>query len=686
MTFTPDLKKLFDARGVALVGATSDLTKFGSWPLQYIKRFGYQGVVYGVNPKYDKLFDWPCVPQVSDLPPEVEAVLIMLPAVAAVEATEECGRHGIKTVVIMSSGFAEAGDDGRALQDRLYEIAQKYEITICGPNTDGVVNYQTGQVLSHQPIMQRSFIFNKGGITVISHSGAMTSAILSRLLVRGLGVNCVVACGNQLIVTMEDYLHYFADDPFTDVVILFVEAVRNPPAMREAIARCRKNGKRVVVLKIGESEGAQKAALSHTGAVAGSYRNTIAYFEKQGAICVESLETMAVTVEILSKLPNLDPAADVAIVSCSGGNAALMADCCQRLGVKVREIGPAAYEKLEKLSQATKPANPYDLAGLFSKEFVAEVLSIFLEDGFKTLIFGLGVFPDPLRDFIIEAVVEASDGGFANTFIYCPAPEPSDLAMIEGHRIVLAQDLDPVLRTLASVSGSSCEEGDVIDHTVGRFDSPKKRDEHSLKQWVSEIGIKAPRSVVVQEGSAVNLGELTRPVVVKGLSETVAHKTELDLVEVGLWRDDEIQASVERIAGRLASIDPASDQVLIEEMISGGIEVLLGCVRDPQLGPVVVVGAGGILAELLSDNVILVPPFSRQEIVSKLKRTRIWKLLGGYRGRVYDREALIGAVLLMGDLAVGLEEMCSLEINPLFVMQQGVLAGDVKLEIETRAH
>jgi acetate---CoA ligase (ADP-forming) len=681
MTARNSLQKLFSAKAIAVIGASADTSKLGSWPFLCLRRLGYQGGVYGVNPKYDKLFDWPCVPSIADLPDEVEAAIIMLKAGPAVDAAEACGRHGILAVVIGASGFGETGAAGRLLEERLLHIANQYGLALCGPNGDGIASFQTGQALCFQPILLRDMPFTAGGVTLISHSGAMISMILSRLLPRGVGMNAVVACGNQIVLSMEDYLDHFAQDGATEVIVLFVEAIRRPMAMREALARCRTAGKRVVVLKIGESTGGLKAAASHTGAIAGSYPNSIAFFEKEGATCVNDLEQLALVVEALTKLPSPMPALDIAIVSYSGGLAALAADCCERSGIKVREIGSRAAQTLAELSQMSQPCNPYDLAGRYSKEFVADVLSAFAQDGFKVLLFGLGVLPDPPRGGVLQAIAEAAQTIFPHTFIFCPAPESIDLAFVAENGLVLIEEVEPALRALSALSSTR-----IVTQLHGRTNSaslttpPATLDERSLKSWLSVLGIQSPRSVVV-DGRPPSINQFNRPLVVKGLTQLVAHKTEEGLVELGLYDDGQLQDAVARVRDRLRRVDPEAGSVLVEEMVTDGIEVFLGCVRDPILGPVVAVGAGGILVEFLKDSVVLIPPFTRMEAEIELGRTRVWHLLAGFRGRTYDREALLDAVEVLGQLAQGVAELQSLEINPLFVLPRGVLAGDAKLKL-----
>jgi len=677
-----NLDKLFDARAVAVIGASNDLGKVSAWPMLCLQRQGYVGKVYAVNPKYQEVLGRPCVPSIADLPPEVEAGIIVLPAAAAVAAVEECGAKGIRAVVVGASGFGESGADGKQLERRLRAAAEQYDMAIVGPNSNGVANFRTGQALSYQPRLQAEPPIDKGGTTVISHSGAMVSAIVSKFVEHKIGLNAVVACGNQTVLSMEDYLDYFARDPNTSTLVLFVETIKDPDAMRSALAWCRSQRKVVVVLKVGASEAGQRAAASHTGAVAGSFVNTIAFFDKEGAICVDDLEELAVTVDCVSRQTFPIERPKVAIITISGGLAALIADSAQRAGIAVENLSSEAAAALTSVSQSGAPTNPYDLAR-YSPELVGNVMKAFASDSFNVLLVGIPVIASHVRAEILRVIASVAATTFPHVYFYCSSVAPEDFELLAGYGPVVAKELHPLLSSLSRLHAwrppmkamDSPEPMPAPSPIAG----PSGTDEWSIKAWLGAHGLRSPKSMLFM--SSDRLSELRRPIVLKGASDKVAHKTELGLVQVGLTDDSEIDAAAARMSALLREVDSNARGVMAEEMILGAVEAYVGCTRDPKLGVVVAVGSGGIDLELVRDVVVLVAPFTRMEAMAKLENTHLWRVLTGFRGRHFDAEGLLDAVELIGRLGISLPGLVSLEVNPLFVTGRGVFAGDAKLVI-----
>jgi acetate---CoA ligase (ADP-forming) len=596
----------------------------------------------------------------------VAAAIIVLPAEAAVEAVADCARRGIGAVVVGASGFAEAGPAGRELEERLREIAEERSMAVVGPNSNGVASLRSGQALAFQPILQAPGL-PVGTVSVVSQSGAMISAIVARLAARGVGLNGLVSCGNQAVLTMEQFVGHLADDASTELLVLFVEAVSDAAAMRDALLACSRRGKPVVALKVGASAAGTRAAASHTGALAGSYENTVAFLEKWGAVVIEDLEELTVTVEALTRRPL--PAAEprTAVITISGGLAALVADSAQRVGVAVPEPG------------ADGLANPYDLAR-YTPELVRGVMQGFAGDGFNVLVAGVGVLAEHVRAGILKVIAEEAAAAFGHVYFYLAGGETAeDRRLLAESGAVASDDLAVLLRVIRNLHRRRVPAGAPVAGDATPVAAPEQVDERAVKAWLTGHGLPAPRSALYSSPGSISA--LRRPVVLKGVSGRVAHKTELGLVEVGLSGDEEIAAAAAGIARRLGEADPDAVGVLAEEMVDGALEAFVGCVRDPVLGPVVVVGSGGTLVELVRDVAVLVPPLTREEVQAKLEGTILWRRLSGYRGRRYDADALVEAVLLVARLGAGVPGLESLEVNPLFVTESGVLAGDAKLTL-----
>ena len=677
------IAKLFTAKSVALIGATPDLTKLGSSAIVAMRNLGFQGAIHAVNPRYDTMMGCPCVASIADLPDGVEAAMIMVPAEPALTAIEDCAKKGIKAIVLIPQGFGESGGAGQARDERVIDLARRHGLAICGPNTNGLANPRSGLAMAIAPIFQYAGRVKPGHVAVLSQSGAMVSDVLAKLGERGVGIARTVSCGNELLVTIADYLSVMAEDPEVRTIVLFLETIRDVDALRRSLAQCRQAGKAVAAIKVGQSESGRKAALSHTGAIAGSWRNTVAFLEREGVLVAEDVETLAAIAELVGRFdwPMKEPP-KLFVVAISGGFAALAADEMSRIGLSLTDPSPDAAAELRTLPNQSLPVNPYDLAA--QNAIIPKVADVFRRDGFNQFIFGLALLKPDIRVLVQKLILDARATGFEQVYVCAPEVEREELEFFNAHGISLSGETRPLFKAmhkLANWRGPSVEAppaamrdfGGILPAAAGLV------DEAAGKAVLARLGIPVPRSIVARsEHDLAQAASLRRPLVVKGLSATIAHKSEHGLVALGLSDDAAIAEAFRRVRANLARADPASDSILVEEMASGGLEAIIGVERDPVVGPVVVLGAGGILVELLDDAVVLKPPFTAEEADAALARTKFGRLLAGYRGRSHDRAALIRAAILVGDFAMAEPRLESLDINPLFVLESGVVAADAK--------
>ncbi|MBS7700240.1 MULTISPECIES: acetate--CoA ligase family protein [unclassified Chelatococcus] len=677
------IDKLFNAKAVAIVGATPDLTKLGSSAIVAMHNLGYKSEIWAVNPRYTEIMGHPCVASVDDLPPQIEAAMLNVPADAAIEALEACARKGIKAVVLVAQGFGEAGGKGLERDARVVAAARHYGMAITGPNTNGLANAVNGQALAIAPAYQFAGRVKPGSVALVSQSGAMVSTILTKLTQRGVGISKTVTCGNELILNVADYLAYMVEDPETSVIVLFLETIRDGEELKRSLALARAAGKPVVAIKIGQSDSGQKAALSHTGAIAGSYRNTAAFLGRQGVLVADNIETLAALTElVLRQSWPLDRPAKPCVVSISGGFAALAADEMTRCGLVLADPSPAAAAELSALPTQSHAVNPYDIAA--QNALIPAIIDIFKRDGFNQLIFGLALLKDDIRRPVIQMILDAKAAGFPQVYIASPEVEPEEKVLFHRHGITVSEDPRPLfqaLELLARWKGPRAEPTHAqISATALLPAGAGLMNEAESKAVLAGLGFRIPQARVLGPGQGTgDLADLRRPLVVKGLSDRVAHKSEHGLVALGLNGDADLAAALDRVRRNLAEADPEAGSLLVEEMIGGGLEAILGVQRDPILGPMVVVGAGGILVELLDDVAVLAPPFTAEELSVALDRTRFGRLLRGFRGQKPDRDALITASVAIGKLALSEPRLESLDINPLFVMETGVCAIDAKI-------
>lgn len=677
--------KLFNARSVALIGATADLTKLGSSAIVAMQNLGFKGDIYAVNPRYDTMMGYPCVASVADLPDGIEAAMITVPADAALVALEDCAKKGIRAIVLVPQGFGEAGGIGKDRDRKVIELARRYGLAICGPNTNGLANPRSGMAMAIAPIYQYPGRVLPGEVAVLSQSGGMVSSILTGLGQRGVGISRTVSCGNELLVTIADYLAVMADDPETRTIVLFLETIRDIGALRSGLARCRAAGKPVIALKVGQSESGQKAALSHTGAIAGSYRNTVAFLQREGVLVADDIETLAALAELVTRFSWPMPAPPRPfILAISGGFAALAADEMTALGLTLEDPSATAAAELRTLPNQSLPVNPYDLAA--QNPIIPKAADIFRRDGFNQMIFGLALLKPDIRVIVQKLILEAKATGFEQVYVVSPEIDREEMAFFNSHGISVSGGTRALVKAMKILSRYR---GPAISPPAPRpvrLSAPLPAqsgllNEATSKQVLETLGIRTPKSRILRsEADLASLSGLSRPLVMKGLSDTIAHKTEHGLVALNLRTDAEIAETYARIRAALAKADPAAGSVLVEEMVGGGgLEAIVGLQRDPVVGPVVVVGAGGILVELLDDAVVIQPPFTVAELDAALAETKFGRLLAGYRGKVYDKAALLAAAVAVGDLAQAEPRIAALDINPLFVLETGVVAADAKL-------
>jgi len=677
--------KLFTAKAVAIVGATPDLTKLGSSAIVAMHNLGYKGEIYAVNPRYTELMGHPCVASIDQLPDHIEAAMLNIPAEAAIGAVEECAKKGIRSIVLVAQGFGESGEAGKVLDQKVIALAKQYNLAIVGPNTNGLANPRSGLAMAIAPIYQFPGSVRPGTVSVVSQSGGMVSTLLRKMAPRGIGISKTVTCGNELLLTVADYLSFMAEDPDTSTIVLFLETIRNVETFRKALAKCRAAGKPVIAIKVGKSESGQKAAFTHTGAIAGSYRNTVAFLEREGVLVADNIETLAAMADLLSRYEwPLKTPLKPCVISISGGFAAMAADEMAEFGLELPDPSEKAAAALSALPNQSYPVNPYDIAA--RNAVIPDAIDIFRDDGFNVILFGLVLLKEDIRKPVQQMVIDAKKRGATHLIVHSPAIPAEEYEQFFSNGISVYDDTRPLfaaLERLRHYRGPSIE----IPRPASAFvvDLPKVSgllNEADSKAVINQIGFPVPQSRVIgSEAELADLSGLKRPLVMKGLSDKIAHKTEYGIVALNLRTDEEILEAYGRIRAALAKADAEADKVLIEEMSPGGLETIIGVTRDPVVGPVVVIGAGGILVELLDDAVVIKPPFTAEELEMAIKQTKLGKLLSGYRGRSYDQDALIQAAIRIGDFAVANPRLESIDINPVFVQEKGIVAVDAKLTL-----
>ncbi|WP_107677937.1 acetate--CoA ligase family protein [Agrobacterium sp. LAD9] len=682
MTF---IQALLNPASVVVVGASSDPTKLTGRPIAYLQQHGYRGRIYPINPRSEMIGDLKCYADARSLPEAPDLGLVLVGANRVVESVRELAEAGTKAAVVLASGFGEAGEEGQRLQAELREAAGS--MRILGPNTIGLVNLSDGIMLTASGAMEMND-FRAGGIALLSQSGGILGSLLSRGVARGVGFSKLIATGNEADIEVADLLEAMADDAATTVVALYLETVRNVEKFRRAATRVIAAGKSIVVYKVGRSETGAQSAVSHTGALAGADKVYDALFKQLGII---RAQTFADLLDIPAALSHGRVLAGqrVAIVTSTGGAATIVADNVGLAGLEMPSPDPETARKLLALDlkEAVLDRNPIDvtLAGL-RPDLFRFILKILAESpSYDAIVVVVGSSSIGQPDVVARPLLDSMNISNKPIMAYVSPDAPGIVQHLNASGIpayAAPESCAAALKALQqrpntpAIEDRSKRVADISDMPVGAL------NEADAKRLCARFGFPITREVTAKTASeaAGRAADFGGPVVIKILSNEILHKSEVGGVAVGVLPSD-VEAACEQMMARVtASTQAKIDGFLIQELIHGGIEFILGCNRDPQLGPGILLGAGGVTTELYQDVAMRLLPVTRGEVRDMIGELKCSALLDGFRGRpAADTEALIDAVLSFADMVSALDSRLEeAEINPVFVLPkgEGVRAGD----------
>jgi acetate---CoA ligase (ADP-forming) len=685
------IARLIQPRSVAVIGASADPGKTSGRPVSFLQKHGFAGDIYPINPKVGRIGELTCYPDVEALPAVPDVGIVLLGAERAHLAVRELAQRGVAAAIVLASGYTETGEEGALRQKQLMEAAGS--MRILGPNTIGLVNLSDSIVMSASGALALDH-FSPGSIGLVSQSGGILGALLSRAAARGIGLSKLVSTSNEADLELADFIEFLAADDATKVIALYVEAIRHPVRFREAVRKARLAGKPVVAFKIGRSEAGAKAAASHTGALAGSDRMYDALFKQLGVVRAKTFEDLLDVPAILAGGRKLG-GKRVAILTSTGGAGTIVSDSLGIAGFETPAPDAETATQLRSLqsgSHANLDRNPIDLtlAGLHPDILRGAIRTLLASPSYDALTIIAGssavgspaLLADAVRDCLpmskkpVIAYVSphAPDVGSALTMLGVPAYTSAEscASALSG----LLQAAQPLQREC----GTSAEGRiDIDDLPVGSL------DEAQAKALFARFGVPtvAERIVETSADAEAAARELGGRVVLKILSSEITHKSDVGGVATNL--------TPETIGGRLtmmatdveAATGHRPQRFLVQEMVTGGAELILGMYRDP-LGTAILLGMGGVTAELLKDTTMRLLPseggLSREDALSMLRELITWPLLDGFRGRPKaDVEALASTIVAFSVMAAQLgERLIEAEINPVFVLPvgKGVRAAD----------
>lgn len=678
------LSRLLRPRSVAVIGASGDPAKTAGRPVSYLLKHGFAGTVYPVNPKLDRIGELPCYRDVASLPEIPDVGIVLLGAERAHVAVRELADRGAAAAIVLASGYTETGEEGARRQQQLLEAAGN--MRILGPNTIGLVNLTDDIVLSASGALEMDH-FHAGAIGVVSQSGGILGALLSRATARGIGLSKLVSTSNEVDLELADFVDALVDDPATRVIALYIEAIRYPEKFRAAALRAARAGKPIVAFKIGRSEAGAKAAVSHTGALAGADRMYDALFRQTGVIRAQSFGDL-LDIPAALATGRVLRGKRVAILTSTGGAGTLVSDSLGVSGFETPapdEQTAAALRALQTGDHAALDRNPIDvtLAGLqpdLLRGAIKTLLASPTYDALVIIVGSSGVGRPELMAGAIEDCLTHSDKPVL-AYVSPHAPEAATLLTQRGvPAFVSAESCAAALAGMFQASEwkapavQSASEARAQTHDL----PPGSLDEAQAKELFASFGVPCASELVVEDGEAAERAarELGGRVVLKILSSDITHKSDVGGVAVNVLpeeiaaRLDAMAAEVERNTG----VHPK--RFLVQEMVSGGIELILGMHRDP-LGTAILLGMGGVTAELFNDTAIRLLPaeggLTRQEALAMARELKTWPLLDGFRGRPKaDVQALVDAIIAFSRMAAQLgDRLAEAEINPIFVLPDG---------------
>ena len=682
------IQKLLSPRSVAIIGASADPKKTTGRPVAYLQKHGFSGRILPVNPKVESIGELPCYPDIASLPEVPDVAVVLLGAERAHQAVKELSARGCAAAIVLASGYTETGEEGALRQKQLVEAAGS--MRILGPNTIGLVNLTDKIVLSPSGALEMDD-FPVGGIGVVSQSGGILGSLLSRAAARGIGLSKLISTSNEVDLELADFIDHLAEDPATKVIALYVETVRDPAKFRAACLKAARLGKPVVAFKIGRSEAGAKAAVSHTGAMAGADSMYDALFKQVGVIRAQSFSDL-LDIPAALTTGRVLRGKRVAILTSTGGAGTLVSDDLGVAGFDTPAPDEATANALRALQtggEAVLDRNPIDvtLAGLRPDLLRGAINALLASPSYDALVIIVGSSSLAMPELLACAIQDCLPNSDKPVMAYVSphAPEVGALLTQRGvPAFTAAESCTAALAGMLRVQSFVVpEEGTAVSKHVDIGDLPGgSLDEAKAKQLFSRFGVscaaeKEVGSPAEAEAAARELGDR---VVLKILSSAITHKSDVGGVAVGLS-----SATIgERVASMAVDVKARSgilpDRFLVQEMVSGGTELILGMHRD-ALGTAILLGMGGVTAELFKDTTMRLlqqdarglQPLNRAEALSMAKDLKTWPLLDGFRGRPKsDVDALVDTIVAFSGMAAQLgDRLVEAEINPVFVLPQG---------------
>jgi acetyltransferase len=701
------LTPLFAPRSLAIIGASER----GHYPVSIHKNLTQAGFpaesMYAVNPRQQQVFGMPCYPSVKAIPGPVDLGIVVVPHAFVNAVARECVEKGVRALSVISNGFAEVGEEGKTRQDELSAIARANGVAMLGPNSLGYLCPRSKALLWSSPLPRD---LRHGNLAAIFHSSGMLNLIVAMGCQRGLGFALGVAPGNEAGLNLSDYLQWAIDDPETKVIATVIESIRNPQAFRDLVERAARLRKPVIALRLGKSPRAKRSIASHTGSLASSGEAWDAFFDQKGVIGVNNLDEV---LEAAAFLVTADTARlktnQLGLLTISGGDCSLLSDICDRNGLVLPDLEPATRAVIaQELGKDSFLGNPLDVEDLLTSKpdgFYRSLEAFAQAPNFSVIGCRLNI-PDRVSDRLREgyqAVTETVRKSGKQLVLFSRASEqltPDWFEFFSSLRVPFLLEYEKGLKSIRKAVTMTATWERLAEEVTDGAAKPAAGQSQLKEQFLArpagalntaellslfqryEIPFVTTKLAQTARQASELAQDMGFPVVLKIASVDIPHRSDIGAVKANLRTKKQVQTAFAEILKRAKAAKPNAkiEGMIVQPMVQGVGEVILGVSRDPQLGPVVLLGTGGIFVEILRDAVLRFPPLSMNECRAMIDALRGKKLFEGARGTAPgDTESLARAIHALARLAADLQnEIEEIDLNPVMVLPagQGVLAVD----------
>ena len=690
---TDDLSSFLNPKSIAIIGASNNPDKISGRPIEYLKRYNYKGEIYPVNPNYDTIQGLKSYKSLEDLPDGIDLVVIAIAAKHVMDTLKTCIKKKVKSCIILSSGFAEMGEDGRALQEEISKISKESGLLVIGPNCQGIANLKDRSITTFSTAFVEGELVT-GPSAILSQSGAVAAMVYNMQKDEGGGIKYWVSTGNESDVSIPRIVNHILEDPDINVVQLYIESIKNKEEIVSIARKSKALDKPILILKPGKTEEAQKAASSHTGALAAQDVVIDKVLNHYGLIRVDDVNELSSFVKVF-KLSKRVKGKNVAILTNSGGLGVMMVDKCKEYGLNIAKFKKTTIERLkEVLPIFASVQNPIDVTAqlLNDKDLLTKTIPILMEDeNVDIILFGLGIIGKGYEiERIMSEIVEAQKTGEKLISVAWVGSAEGKCADFNRNGVPAFEDPTMCIKAVAKYADYCTEKGSFNSDTLNEHDvyqvelnESVKHLKHTngflseydskslLKEYlpIGDIHLVKDKSQLVDVGSA-----LKYPVVMKINSSEIQHKSEVGGVKLNIKNEKElIEAYDEFLMNEKLPKNDGKVEVLIEKMVEPGFEISLGLKKDPIFGPIIMVASGGIYIEVLKDFQLLIPPVTFKDAKKAINSLTMSPLLYGARGKAKkDVDKLCEVIVQFSDFVLKNQSMLEeVDLNPVIVGDEG---------------